>query len=1153
MRKITLLFTFFLSVSVGYSQYCLPTYGNACTSGDYIESFSFNLINNTGTGCSNPGANNYTDYTATISDTVQQGQGYTITCAPGPSWGQYFAVWIDFNQDGDFDEVNEFFDIGYAAAGASVATPVTIPNGVAGGTTRLRVLCHFGTGAISQPDACLAQSWGECEDYTVVIGSPPPYDMAAVSVDAPATGCGLGLETVMATFQNNGSITADTVVFCYNVNGGAWMCDTINALGLVTQATYQYSFSDQLDATVAGDYYINVSVSQWGDSTAINDTLIGYMMTSVPTVSSLPYLEDFEAGTGGWVPTGALSSWEHGVANETNVYGNGGCAPGDSMVWATGLTTPYNNNEASYLESPCIDFSTLTVDPLMTFDHIFQVESNFEDHWVEVSIDGGVTWTLLGATGTGLNWYNQPASWDGFSYANPGEWRKAGHVLTGTAGESDVRIRFAFTSDGSVQQEGIAIDNINIDAPTPLVDVRPISIAAPVSGCGLTNAEMIIGTYENIGMDTLIGFDVCYTVNGGTPVCETLTDTILPGGTFTHMFGTSADFSVIGGYNVELIITAADLSSCNDTVAFSIQNKPVISTFPYLETFENGQGGWEADNTVNGTWAFGTPSKTVINSAASGVNSWVTGGLGTGFYNVNENSHVESPCFDFTALDSGSWTAMRVWWESENSWDGANLQYSLDTAQTWTNLGVAGAPNNWYNDNSISGAPGGSQEGWTGDVNNNGSGGWVIAKHPLDDATFGGQPHVLFRVAFGSDGSVVRDGFAFDNFAIGVPPTVDLGADYVGCANYEVDLGLPGTYEWFTEDTATFTSTLVSTDMIGVFTNTAFNDTTYNAIVVYTDSLGLCGMDTVMLTLSPAPYNVLSDTTICYNETVLYNVDPQSFYTYSWNNGSVVDSATYAYSTGGLVSVVVTNTNSGCSDSTTAMIYQTPAVSLNDITICDGDSAMLDATNIYSDYVWSTGDSMSMITTFTAGSYWVETLDSIGCMSADTAVVTVNALPTPTITGGADTICVYNDITLDGGAGYVGYDWSTGGAAQTELVSGSVLGNGTHVVTLTVEDGNGCLGTTNQTIVVDPCAGIDELGLAFNLYPNPSFGIFNYEIEGELAGANLSVTDMLGAVVWESDLSSNIGSIDLTDMAPGTYLLRIGNEQSHKVVRLIKE
>ena len=73
-----------------------------------------------------------------------------------------------------------------------------------------------------------------------------------------------------------------------------------------------------------------------------------------------------------------------------------------------------------------------------------------------------------------------------------------------------------------------------------------------------------------------------------------------------------------------------------------------------------------------------------------------------------------------------------------------------------------GDPNNWYNDDTISGLSldGATGDGWTGDnFTGDGSGGYVEAVHLLDGLA--GQPLVTLRVAFGSDASFSEDGFAF--------------------------------------------------------------------------------------------------------------------------------------------------------------------------------------------------------------------------------------------------------------------------------------------------------------------------------------------------------------------------------------------------------
>ncbi|NQU81517.1 MAG: T9SS type A sorting domain-containing protein, partial [Bacteroidetes bacterium] len=55
--------------------------------------------------------------------------------------------------------------------------------------------------------------------------------------------------------------------------------------------------------------------------------------------------------------------------------------------------------------------------------------------------------------------------------------------------------------------------------------------------------------------------------------------------------------------------------------------------------------------------------------------------------------------------------------------------------------------------------------GWSGDDNEEGNGGWITARHNLPG--LGNLIDVRFRFVFGSDGSIVNDGFAFDTVCIG--------------------------------------------------------------------------------------------------------------------------------------------------------------------------------------------------------------------------------------------------------------------------------------------------------------------------------------------------------------------------------------------------
>ena len=255
-----------------------------------------------------------------------------------------------------------------------------------------------------------------------------------------------------------------------------------------------------------------------------------------------------------------------------------------------------------------------------------------------------------------------------------------------------------------------------------------------------------------------------------------------------------------------------------------------ITTFPYTEDFESGDGGWVANNTTNGTWALGTPTGAIINSAASGSNSWVTNLSGT--YNTFEDSWVTSPMFDFSALAAPS-IELSIWYDIEFSWDGAVLQSSIDGGTTWNNVGANGDSNNWYTDNSISGTPGGQQEGWSG-TGTAGTNAWVIARHALTG--LGGESNVIFRIAFGSDSSVVDEGFGFDDvniFEVTCPEPTDIAIANITETTADISWSLGGTetlwdLEWgisgFTPGSGTLEAGL---------TTTSFNFTGLTLATIY--------------------------------------------------------------------------------------------------------------------------------------------------------------------------------------------------------------------------------------------------------------------------------------------------------------------------------
>ncbi|MEO5569908.1 MAG: gliding motility-associated C-terminal domain-containing protein [Bacteroidia bacterium] len=146
-------------------------------------------------------------------------------------------------------------------------------------------------------------------------------------------------------------------------------------------------------------------------------------------------------------------------------------------------------------------------------------------------------------------------------------------------------------------------------------------------------------------------------------------------------------------------------------------------------------------------------------------------------------------------------------------------------------------------------------------------------------------------------------------------------------------------------------------------------------------------------------------------------------------------------------------------DSATVIIIPPPVVNLgNDTTICERDSVSLDATNVNSTYLWSTGETTSSVYVKQDETYFVN-VDNGGCVVND--AFNLNVLTNPPINLGSDTVyCAFNYdfITLDAGAG-VSYVWEPTSEASRKI---TVRSPGTYSVTVDYQ--NGCTKDTSVTI-----------------------------------------------------------------------------------------
>ncbi|MCA6364876.1 MAG: T9SS type A sorting domain-containing protein, partial [Bacteroidetes bacterium] len=229
--------------------------------------------------------------------------------------------------------------------------------------------------------------------------------------------------------------------------------------------------------------------------------------------------------------------------------------------------------------------------------------------------------------------------------------------------------------------------------------------------------------------------------------------------------------------------------------------------------------------------------------------------------------------------------------------------------------------------------------------------------------------------------------------------------------------------------------------------------TTYT--VIGTNSLtGCIGTRTITVTVNSVPVVALGvDTTVCGGPYVLDAQNSGS--AYLWSNNTTAQ--TLSVTTTGVYGVIVTDAN-GCSseDSVSITINALPVVSLGaDTSVCG--PLVLNAGNVGSTYLWSSGDTSQTIAGSASGTYAVLVTNSLGCSSVDSVALTINPLPVVSL-GNDISSCAVGPVTLDAGNVGMQYLWSSGNTSQTILVGIA----GSYAVT--VSDSLGCSATDSVNV-----------------------------------------------------------------------------------------
>jgi len=233
-------------------------------------------------------------------------------------------------------------------------------------------------------------------------------------------------------------------------------------------------------------------------------------------------------------------------------------------------------------------------------------------------------------------------------------------------------------------------------------------------------------------------------------------------------------------------------------------------------------------------------------------------------------------------------------------------------------------------------------------------------------------------------------------------------------------------------------------------------------------------LDSVRVKVNPRPRPLIAGANDpCGGSILGYRVFPFTpGNSYSWraNGGSVIagqttDSVTIEWGNDTVFASLIIEMridSSGCVGTDSLPVIVTPTTRplvLGAKPLCEGDTIELSTPAVFTKFLWSNGDTTDKIHVADSGTFFVDILDG-KCVQRSLSVrVNKYPPPKPKITATSDSLRNPCDmVSLDAGAGYIAYLWSTGDSTQSIVVRDS------GIYSVIAIDSNGCTGYDTTSI-----------------------------------------------------------------------------------------
>lgn len=262
---------------------CVPSnYNQYYSNNHYISNVTFGSINNSSGAPGGSPMTKYSDFTGT-STSISPSTTYPISITvQNDNWQNvYVKVWIDYNNDGDFDDVGEtvFSDNANGNVTSHLySSNITIPASPTTGNLTMRVATRYN----SITSSCdYGGDTADIQDYTVLT-TPSSVAPSAICQDISVTLDSNGNATIAPSDIDNGS-SDDNAITNYAIDIDTFDCSNLGPNTVTLTVTDGDGQTDTCTSTVTVNSYTGSIVAP------ILSDVNAYCSYTVPVPANLSY------------------------------------------------------------------------------------------------------------------------------------------------------------------------------------------------------------------------------------------------------------------------------------------------------------------------------------------------------------------------------------------------------------------------------------------------------------------------------------------------------------------------------------------------------------------------------------------------------------------------------------------------------------------------------------------------------------------------------------------------------------------------------------------------------------------------------------------------------------------------------------------------